>query len=242
MPQISLLDLFKAGVHFGHRVSRWHPKMKPFIFTQKNNVHIINLELTLEKLLQACDFAKKIISNGGTILFVSTKKQAKEIVEKYAKETGMPYVTLRWIGGTFTNFSEVRRLIQHYITLKQRKESGDLEKYTKKEQLKFTKETEKLENLVKGMVTLKKLPEAIFIVDIRTDKTALNEAHKKEIPIIAMCDTNVNPEKVKYLIPANDDGIKSIELITSAIAQSIKEGLDEKNSKPSKENVNSKQP
>ena len=229
---ISILDLFKAGVHFGHQVSRWHPKMKPFIFTQKNGVHIINLEITEEKIKTAHEFIKKIIANGGMVLFVSTKKQAQPIIVKYAKEVGMPYVTERWLGGTFTNFAEVRRLVQYYITLKQRKESGDLaSKYTKKEQLKFAKEMEKLQRVVSGIVDLKKLPEAIFVVDIKTDTTTINEAHKKEIPIVAICDSNVNPDMITYPIPGNDDGIKSIELITSYIASAVKEGLEERSKK-----------
>lgn len=234
LKNLTIVDLFKAGVHFGHKASRWHPKMKPFIFTQKNGVHIINIELTLEKLKLACEFAKKIVENGGTILFISTKKQAQPIIEKYAKEIQMPYISERWIGGLFTNYSEVKRLIQHYITLKQRKESGDLAKYTKKEQLKFDKEIEKLEKMLIGLVSVKKLPEAIFLVDIKTDKTAINEAYKKEIPIIAMCDTNVSPEKITYPIPANDDGIKSIELITQAVAEAVREGIEIKNSKLNK--------
>ncbi len=230
--KISILDLFKAGVHFGHQVSRWHPKMKPFIFTQKNGVHIINLEMTEEKIKNAHDFIKKIVANGGTLLFVSTKKQAQPIIVKYAKEVGMPYVTERWLGGTFTNFAEVRRLVQYYITLKQRKESGDLaSKYTKKEQLKFDKEMEKLQRIVSGIVDLKKLPDAIFVVDIKTDTTTIHEAYKKEIPIVAICDSNVNPDAITYPIPGNDDGIKSIELITSYIASAVKEGLEEKNKK-----------
>lgn len=237
MPQnSSVLDLFKAGVHFGHQVSRWHPKMKPFIFTQKNGIHIINLEMTIEQLNSAFDFVKKLVSGGGTILFISTKKQAQPIVEKYAKEVNMPYATERWLGGTFTNFNEVRRLVQYYVTLKQRKEAGDLAKYTKKEQLKFDKEMKKLEKIVSGIVSLKKLPDAVFVVDVKTDKTAINEAVRKVIPIVAMCDTNVNPGIAAYPISANDDGIKSIELITSIIAQAVKDGTEEKNKKQPKPN------
>lgn len=229
MPQLpTVLELFKNGVHFGHQVSRWHPKMKPYIYTQKNGIHIINVELTLVMLEKALEFAKKIVANNGTILFLGTKKQAQPILEKYAEETQMPYITERWLGGTFTNFSEISRVIKRYITLKNGKESGDFQKYTKNEQMKFDKEMRKLHGLVKGIVGLKKLPEAVFIIDLKREKTAVNEALKKEIPIIAICDSNVNPEKITYPIPANDDGIKSIELITKLIAEAIKEGLKER--------------
>lgn len=229
MPQLpTVLELFKNGVHFGHQVSRWHPKMKPYIFTQKNGVHIINVEITLEKLGLALEFIKKIVTNGGTILFLGTKKQAQPILEKYAIEAQMPYITERWLGGTFTNFSEVSRVTKRYLSLKNGKESGDFQKYTKSEQTKFDKEMQKLHGLIKGIVNVKKLPEAVFVIDIKREKTAVNEALKKEIPIIAICDTNVNPEKITYPIPANDDGIKSIELITKLIAEAIKEGIEEK--------------
>lgn len=229
MPQLpTVLELFKNGVHFGHQVSRWHPKMKPYIFTQKNGVHIINVEITLEKLGLALEFIKKIVANGGTILFLGTKKQAQPILEKYAIDSQMPYITERWLGGTFTNFSEVSRVTKRYLSLKNGKESGEFQKYTKSEQTKFDKEMQKLHGLIKGIVNVKKLPEAVFVIDIKREKTAVNEALKKEIPIIAICDTNVNPEKITYPIPANDDGIKSIELITKLIAEAIKEGIEEK--------------
>ncbi|KKQ55377.1 MAG: 30S ribosomal protein S2 [Parcubacteria group bacterium GW2011_GWA2_38_13] len=232
MPQLpTVLELFKNGVHFGHQVSRWHPRMKPYLFTQKNGVHIINVETTIEKLSKSLEFVKKIVANGGTILFLGTKKQAQPILEKYALEIGMPYITERWLGGTFTNFSEISRVIKRYTTLKNGKESGDFQKYTKNEQMKFDKEMKKLHGLVKGIVNLKKLPEAVYIVDLKREKTAMNEALKKEIPIVALCDSNVNPEKITYPIPGNDDGIKSIELITKLIAEAIKEGTSDKNSK-----------
>lgn len=231
LEKVNLLDLFKAGVHFGHRTSRWHPKMKPFIFGQKNSIHIINLEKTIEMIEKAVEFIIKIVGGGGTILFVGTKKQAQPIIEKYAKECNMPYVTDRWLGGTFTNFTEVRKLVQHYISLKERKEKGELAKYTKKEQLDFEREINKLERYIIGLVHLKKLPDAVFFVDIKTDETALREAHKKQIPIISICDTNVNPDPVTYPIAANDDGIKSLELITSIIAKAVQEGILEKNKK-----------
>jgi small subunit ribosomal protein S2 len=205
--------------------------MKPYIYTQKNGVHIINVESTLKKLEEALGFVKKIVANGGTILFLGTKKQAQPIVEKYAVECSMPFIAHRWLGGTFTNFVEISKLIRRYSSLKEKKSSGELQKYTKKEQLHFDEEIEDLHTLVSGIVSLKKLPEAVYIVDLKNEKTAFQEAQKKEIPVVGMCDTNINPDKVTYPIPSNDDGIKSIELITQLVAEAVKEGLGEKNSK-----------
>lgn len=230
MPEIpDLLTMLKSGVHFGHQQSRRHPKMEPFIFTAKSGFHIINLEKTQEKLKEALDFVKKIVSNGGTILFLSTKKQAKPIIEKYAQECEMPYISEHWLGGTFTNFVEIKRVIKRFSTLKKEKASGEMDKYTKKEQLEFKREIEKLQMSVGGIESMTKIPDAVFICGVKDEKTAVLESIKKNIPIVAMCDTNINPEKITYPIPANDDAVKSIELITSLIASAIKEGLAEKN-------------
>lgn len=232
MPSIpTLVDLFRAGVHFGHRVSRRHPKMEPYIFTQRHNIHVIDLEKTLEKLKQAGEFVKKIVANGGTILFLGTKKQAHDIVMKYAQECRMPYVVEKWIGGTFTNFSEISKRIARYRVLKAQKESGELDKYTKKEQLLFDRELDRLQTMVGGILDLKKIPDAIYIIDVKREKTAVREAMKKEIPIVGICDTNANPQGITYMIPANDDGIKSIELITRFISEAVKEGLQERSDK-----------
>jgi small subunit ribosomal protein S2 len=232
MPKIpDLLTLLQAGVHFGHRLARRNPKMEPYIFASKNGVHIINLEQTQIKLEQALAFVKKVVANGGTILFLGTKKQAQQIVIKYAKETGMPYITERWLGGSFTNFAEISRTVRRFSNLKKQKLAGQLEKYTKKEQLDFSKEIEKLEKMVGGVENMIKIPEAIFVVGAEKEKTAMAEALKKNIPIIALCDTNVNPDKVTYPIPANDDAIKSIELITRLVAEAVKEGLKEREDK-----------
>ena len=220
-----LLTMLKSGVHFGHQKGKRHPKMEPYIFTEKSGFHIINLEKTQEKLEEALEFTKKIVSNGGTILFLGTKKQAQPIVTKYAKEVGMPYIIERWLGGTFTNFAEVSRLVKKFTELKKKKSSGQLDKYTKKEQLEFDREIEKLDKMVGGVESLSRIPDAIFVIDVKKEKTAVSEAVKKNIPIIAMCDTNVNPQKIDYVIPANDDAVKSIELITGLIAEAVKEGL-----------------
>ena len=222
------MTMLQSGVHFGHQLSKRHPKMKPYIFTEKSGFHIIDLEQTQIKLQEALEFVKKIVANGGTILFLGTKKQAQPIITKYAKECGMPYVTERWLGGTFTNFAEIKKLVKNFSELKKRKQTGQLEKYTKKEKLDFDREIEKLDKIVGGIEIMTKTPDAIFVCDIKKEKTAVSEAMTKNIPIVAMCDTNVNPEKINYPIPANDDAIKSIELITSLICEAVKEGIKER--------------
>ena len=225
LPTIS--ELLQAGVHFGHQKSRWHPKMKPYLFTERNGIYIIDLEKTLEKLQEAAAYAKKIAAGGGLILFVGTKKQGQKILEKYAKDCGMPYITERWVGGFFTNFANVSKLIKKYKSLKEQKESGALQKYTKKEQSDFGKEIEKLQKIVGGLSEVTKLPEAIFVLDAKKEKTAVAEAKKRKITIMGFCDANTNPELLDLPIPANDDAIKSIEIITKAIAEAVKEGRNE---------------
>lgn len=220
----SVKDFMEAGVHYGHKKSRWHPKMKKFIFTDRVGVHIIDLEKTIIELKKATDFAKKTVASGGLILFVGTKAQGKDIIKKYAVETKMPYITERWIGGLFTNYENVGKLIKTYKKLKQDKASGAFDKYTKKEQVEFGKEIDRLENLVGGLEQMSTIPSAVFILDAKREKTALSEANKKNIKVISFCDSNINPDKITFPIPANDDAIKSIDLITSIIAEAIKEG------------------
>ncbi|MFA5029469.1 MAG: 30S ribosomal protein S2 [Patescibacteria group bacterium] len=220
----SVLDLLKAGVHFGHQKSRWHPKMKDQIFTERGGVHIIDLDKTLEKLEIATDFAREVAQNGGVVLFVGTKKQGQEIIKKDAISCGMPFINEKWIGGMFTNFPNVGKLIRKYRDLKEKKEAGALLKYTKKEQVEFDKEIDKLQRFVGGLVELKKIPEAIFVLDVKKEKTAVSEARKKGVKIIGFCDTNINPDLLDYPIFANDDAVKSIELITGLMAEAIKEG------------------
>lgn len=222
------MTLLKAGAHFGHKLSKRHPKMEPYIFMNKGGFHIINLEQTQTKLQEALDFTKKVVSNGGTILFLGTKKQAQPIVEKYAKACNMPYVTERWLGGTFTNFGEISRMIRKLTDLKKRKALGQLEKYTKKEKLEFDKQIEKLDRMVGGVENMSKIPEAIFVIDIKNEKTAVSESIKKDISIVAMVDTNVNPELINYPVPINDDAVKSIEIVTSLMAQAVIDGQAER--------------
>ncbi|NUM25437.1 MAG: 30S ribosomal protein S2 [Candidatus Buchananbacteria bacterium] len=233
MPNIpDLMTMLKSGVHFGHQLARRHPKMKPYIFTSKSGFHIINLEQTQEKLKEALEFVTKIVANGGTILFLATKKQAQPIIKKYATECEMPFIAERWLGGTFTNFGEISRVAKKYTELKKKQATGELDKYTKKEKLDFEREIEKLEKIVGGIEDMRRVPDAIFVVDVKKEKTAVAEANRRNIPVIAMCDTNVNPEKVTYVIPANDDAVKSIELITSLVAAAVKEGQAQKKTAP----------
>jgi small subunit ribosomal protein S2 len=228
MPEIpTMLEMLQAGVHFGHKASKWHPKMKPYIFGERSDVHIINLEETAKKLKEALDFVKKTTAAGGVVLFVGSKDQAAQIVKRHALDAGMPYVVTRWLGGTFTNFKTIKGVINKFTDLKAKRASGTLAKYTKKEQLNFQREIEKLEELVGGIETLAKIPEAIFVVDVKGEETAVREARKKKVAVVALCDTNANPEEIDYPIPANDDAVKSIEMMVGLIAAAVKEGRAE---------------
>lgn len=221
----SSLEMMKAGVHFGHQQSKRHPKMAPYIFGVRNGVHIIDLEKTAANLQTALDFITRVAANGGKIVFIGTKYQAQEVVKKYAQECQMPFIVNRWLGGTLTNFSVVIKLVKKLKDLRARKDSGEWkEKYTKKEQQRLNKELTRLEEIVGGLENLDKLPAAVFILDLKKEKTAVREAKKKGVPIIGLGDTNINPTGVNYLIPANDDGVKSIELITCLVAEAVKEG------------------
>ena len=233
MPQVpDLLTMLKSGVHFGHKLSKRHPKMEPFIFTSKNGFHIINIEETQTRLQAALAFVEKVVLNGGTILFLGTKKQDQPIIRKYAEACGMPFVVERWLGGTFTNFAAISKLTKKYRSLKEQKARGDLEKYTKKERLDFDREIQKLEKVVGGIAEMNRVPEAIFVCDIKKEKTAVREAIRKNVPIVALCDTNTNPDLVTYPIPSNDDAIKSIELMTQLIAAAVAAGQAAKRAQP----------
>ena len=222
--QLSLEELLEAGVQFGHKTSKWHPKMEKFIYGSRHGIHIIQLEETQKALEKARTFIKQVAARGGTILFVGTKKQAAEIVKTEATRAGMPFVDKRWLGGTLTNFAVIHQVIKKFKDLKRKQEQGELSKYTKFEQLKLNEEIEKLEMSVGGIRDLTRIPDAIFILDIRRDKTALREAQRRGMKIVALCDTNVDPTQVDYPIPANDDAIKSLELMTKVIADSCLEG------------------
>ena len=223
----TLLEMLKAGVHFGHQKSRWHPKMEQFIFGVRNGVHIIDLEKTQEQLEKSLNYVRNLAAKGQVILFVGTKRQAREITKEAAINCEMPYLVERWIGGLLTNFDEVKRRLKKYHNLKEMFASGEIEKYTKKEQVTMKKQLEKLDKYLIGLTTLDKMPDALFIADMRTEKTALAEAERTEVPTVAVCDTNVNPEQVNYAIPANDDAVNSIKLITDLVAEAVKEGKKE---------------
>lgn len=219
----SLQDLMKAGVHFGHQRSKWYPKMEQYIFTHKNGVHIINLEKTQKMLEGALAFLTETVAGGGTVLFVGTKRQAQAIVKDSALNAGMPYVVNRWLGGTLTNSKSVFGVARKFKKLKEEKASGGFEKYTKKERLDLDREIVKLETLVGGIESMTKMPDAVFIVDLKHEQTALKEATRLGIPVVAICDTNVNPEKADYPIPGNDDATSSVKILVELIGETVKE-------------------
>jgi small subunit ribosomal protein S2 len=219
----SIEQMLKAGMHFGHRTSRWHPKMAPYIFTSRHGVHI-DLVKSRKMLENALDFMKKFAAEGKVILFVGTKMQVKKSIQKLADDTGMPYVKEKWMGGCLTNFLVIKKMIKKYKDLVYDKQTGRLERYTKKERLNMDREISKLDLKVGGLVNLNRLPDAIFVWDVKKEKTAVMEAVKKNIPIIAVCDTNANPTDINYPIPSNDDATKTIKLLVNTISEALLEG------------------
>lgn len=203
-------EMLDHAVHFGHKTSRWNPKMSSYLYGKKNNVHIFDLNKSYQGLMNALNFLKEASNNGKTILFVSTKQQAVEPVREAAIKLKKPYVVNRWIPGLLTNFKTIKSRIQHLKTLKEDKESGELAKYTKKEQLDFDKEIEKLENSLGGVINLEKLPDVLLVFDAHQDRLAIEEAHKMGITVVAITDSNADPDQVDFLIPGNDDSLKSI--------------------------------
>jgi small subunit ribosomal protein S2 len=216
--------LLEAGVHFGHQTRRWDPRMKPYIFTERNNIHIIDLQQTVPLLQQAMQFARAVSSRGETILFVGTKKQAQDAIETEATRSGMPYVTNRWLGGTLTNFQTMESRIDHLVRLEDRRDRGELNQLIKKEAGKLMEEIEKMNRYFGGIKTMKRLPGALFIVDPPMERIAVTEAMRMRIPIIAMCDTNCNPDEIDLPIPSNDDAIRAVKLIAGKIADAALEG------------------
>jgi small subunit ribosomal protein S2 len=225
-PSVSMKALLEAGVHFGHQTRRWNPRMKPYIFTERNGVHIIDLQQTVPLLGQAMDFARSIAARGETILFVGTKKQAQESIEFEASRCGMPFVTNRWLGGTLTNFQTIESRIDHLVRLEDRRDRGELGLLIKKEAGKLLEEIEKMNRYFGGIKTMKKLPGALFIVDPPMERIAVTEGMRMRVPIIAMCDTNCNPDEIDYPIPSNDDAIRAVKLISSRIADAVLEGAN----------------
>lgn len=224
MKTINLMEMLKAGVHFGHKTSLWNPKMAPYIYAQRNNIHVLDLEKTKTKLQEALTFAKDTASRGGLVLFVGTKRQAKEEVKKAAESCGMPYVVTRWLGGTFTNFRTIQRTIKKMEKYEKMIEDGEIKKYTKKEQLMIAREVEKMKTFFSGIKDLRKLPEAIFVLDTKYDHIPVEEARQSKVKIIGLVDTNADPTKIDYMIPSNDDAIKVISFMTSIMAEAINEG------------------
>ena len=221
-------ELLEAGVHFGHLKRKWNPKMRPYIFMEKNGVHIIDLNRTQECLERAAKVMKQIASSGRKVMFIATKKQARNSVSRLADEVGMPYVTERWLGGMMTNFATIRRSVKKMNNIDRMLGDGTLTSVTKKERLTLTRERNKKKKVLGGVANLNRLPSAVFIVDIHHEHIALAEAKKLGIKTIAIVDTNSDPNLVDYPIPANDDASKSIQLITGYLTDSIKEGLDER--------------
>ncbi|HHT81862.1 MAG TPA: 30S ribosomal protein S2 [Acholeplasmataceae bacterium] len=224
MAVVSMKQLLEAGVHFGHTTKRWDPRMKPYIFTARNGIYIIDLKITAEKITEAYNALLQIVQNGGQVIFVGTKKQAQEAVREVAQKTGQFYVDQRWLGGTLTNFKTIRRSIKYLKDLYKMEEDGMFEKLPKKEVLQLNKEREKLEKNLAGILEMQKLPEAMFIVDPRKEINAIKEARKLRIPVFGIVDTNCNPEDVDYVIPANDDAIRAVKLIVDIMGNAIIEG------------------
>ena len=224
MSVISMKQLLEAGVHFGHQTRRWNPKMAPYIFTERNGIYIIDLQKTVRKLEDAYNYVRDLSADNGTLLFVGTKKQAQDSIREEATRAGMPFVNARWLGGMLTNFKTIQNRIKRLQQLKQMKEDGTFDLLTKKEAAKLDLEIEKLEKFLGGITGMKKIPDAMFIVDPRKERIAVAEAHKLGIPIIAIVDTNCDPDEIDYVIPGNDDAIRAVRLISGAMADAVIEG------------------
>jgi small subunit ribosomal protein S2 len=221
MSQVELKEMLSAAVHFGHQTHKWNPKMKPYLYGVRDGIHIFNLQKTFDYLQKALAFLQKTVSEGKTILFVSTKQQATAIVESTAKKCGMPYVTHKWIGGLLTNFSTIKKRMKYFLDLVEEKESGGFDKYTKKEVSKLNKELEKLENVFGGLKNMKRIPDVLFVVDCVRDNIAIKEARKLKIPIVGIADSNANPDEIDYIIPGNDDAVKSLKYFLTKVEDAI---------------------
>ena len=221
---ITIKQLLEAGAHFGHQTSRWHPRMKKYIFTKRNGIHIIDLEQTASMLDKAREFIRQVVADGGRILFVGTKKQAQETIEEEAKHCGMYYVNQRWIGGVLTNFATIQARIDYLVRLEDRQERGEFSRLPKKEALKLGEEIERLNQQIGGIKEMTSLPAALFIIDPSKERIALAEAKRMGIPVVATVDTNCNPDEIDHPIPANDDAIRAIKLVCGKIADAVIEG------------------
>ncbi|MEK6587381.1 MAG: 30S ribosomal protein S2 [Chloroflexota bacterium] len=226
MPVVNMKELLETGVHFGHRTRKWNPRMKPFIFTERNSIHIIDLQQTLESLQEAYALIRDTVAAGGSILFVGTKRQAQETIEQEANRCGMPYVNARWLGGTLTNWRTIRSRIDELDELQRRRDEGDFERLIKKEALTLTRRIAKLEERLGGIRHMKSVPELVFVVDVNREETAIHESNLLGIPVIALVDTNCDPGGVDYVIPSNDDAIRAIKLLSATVANAVIEGLE----------------
>ena len=228
MAIVSMRALLETGVHFGHRTQRWHPKMKPFIFTERNGIHIIDLQQTISRLEEAYNGVRDCVAEGGVILFVGTKRQAQASIVEQAERCGMPYVTYRWMGGTLTNWRTIRRRIEKLIQLEERRDIGEFEQLSKREALSMDRLIAKLNERFGGVKDMETLPDMLFVVDVHREKIAVDEANKLRIPVVAVVDTNCDPTPIDYLIPANDDAIRAIKLVTTKIADAVLEGKEQR--------------
>jgi len=224
MAIVSMKELLEAGVHFGHRSRRWNPKMRSYIFTERNGIHIIDLQQTIQNLQTAYDFVRDLAAEGGSIIFVGTKRQAQENVTAQAQRCGMPYITTRWLGGTLTNFRTIRSRVETMIDLEGQRERGELDRLPKQEAMVKLRELAKLQRRLGGLRNLNRLPEAIFVTDVSEEEIAVKEANRLNIPVVAIVDTNCNPDPIDYVIAANDDAIRAVLLISSKIADAVIEG------------------
>ncbi len=222
---VTMKALLESGVHFGHRTNKWNPKMRQYIFTERNGIHIIDLQQTVKLLDDAYDFIRDTVANGGSVLFVGTKRQAQDTIVEQATRCGMPYVTERWLGGTLTNWFTIQKRIFELERLERLRDSGEIHLLTKKEGLMIEREIARLEKRLSGVRKMKGLPEILFVVDVNREDTAVHEANVKGIPVIALVDTNCNPKNVDYVIPSNDDAIRAIKLLVGKIADAVMEGM-----------------
>ena len=224
MAVVSMKSLLETGVHFGHRTRRWNPKMKPYIFTERNGIHIIDLQQTLVMIEDAYDAVRDTVAEGGEVLFVGTKRQAQDTIAREASRAGQPYVNMRWLGGTLTNWQTIRQRIDYLDKLEERRDAGDFDLLKKTERLRIEREIEKLNSRLGGIRKMRTLPELLYVVDVNNEETAVHEANILGIPIIGVVDTNSDPDDIDYIIPSNDDAIRAIKLITSKIADAALEG------------------
>lgn len=226
MSIISMKDLLESGVHFGHRTQKWNPHMGPYIYAARNDIHIIDLQQTVQALEEAYELVRSTVASGGTVLFVGTKRQAQDIIKTNAEKVGMPYVIGRWLGGTLTNWQTIRERIQELERLEGMRDRGEFEVFTKKEALGMTREIERLESRLGGIREMNGIPSVLFVVDVSREEIPVHEANLLKIPVVAMVDTNCNPKNIDYVIPSNDDAIRGIQLIVSLISQAISDGFN----------------